>query len=61
MALTCTVHNDFHQTHGIFPLFDGLKVENIEMQQHTVRENSPAPVTNGVTHGLEMTTEVLKN
>jgi len=23
------VHNDFHQTHGLFPLFDGLSVEDM--------------------------------
>jgi methylenetetrahydrofolate reductase (NADPH) len=24
------VHNDFHQTHGLFPLFNDLAVEDIE-------------------------------
>jgi len=49
------VHNDFHQTHGIFPLFDGLEIENIEKPQHVVRDNSPGPVMNGVAHGQEET------
>lgn len=25
------VHNDFHQTHGLFPLFDGLEVKDIDV------------------------------
>jgi methylenetetrahydrofolate reductase (NADPH) len=25
------VHNDFHKSHGLFSLFDGLSVENIDM------------------------------
>lgn len=31
MPLICQiVHNDFHQTHGLFHLFDGLAVPNID-------------------------------
>jgi len=38
------VHNDFHQSHGLFPLFDGLSVENIDKPF----EATSAPVTNGI-------------
>ncbi|TKA81635.1 hypothetical protein B0A49_00521 [Cryomyces minteri] len=34
------VHNDFRQSHGIFPLFEGLNIEHV----------SKAPATNGTTH-----------
>lgn len=36
------VHNDFHSTHGIFRLFDGLKVKNMD---------DPAAVTEPVING----------
>ncbi|KAL2356494.1 methylenetetrahydrofolate reductase 2 [Cryomyces antarcticus] len=39
------VHNDFRQSHGIFPLFEGLKIENA----------SKAPTTNGTTHESDVT------
>ncbi|KAH6663468.1 putative methylenetetrahydrofolate reductase 1 [Halenospora varia] len=43
------VHNDFHQTHGLFPLFDGLSVEDIE-------KPFEVPHTNGVeTNGVNGT------
>jgi methylenetetrahydrofolate reductase (NADPH) len=29
------VHNDFHVTHGIFPLFDGLQVQDMEQPLHS--------------------------
>lgn len=31
-----TVHNDFHETHGLFRLFDGLSVNNMDKPQHPV-------------------------
>jgi methylenetetrahydrofolate reductase (NADPH) len=34
------VHNDFHQTNGIFPLFDGLCVNDInKTMQHDINGN----------------------
>ncbi|KAF2730852.1 methylenetetrahydrofolate reduct [Polyplosphaeria fusca] len=35
------VHNDFHVTHGIFPLFDGLQVENMEQPLHPKPKSIP--------------------
>ncbi|CAG8960999.1 hypothetical protein HYFRA_00002539 [Hymenoscyphus fraxineus] len=45
------VHNDFHQTHGLFPLFDGLAVENLEkpFEVHTNGVESNGVKTNGTT------------
>lgn len=40
-----SVHNDFHQTHGLFPLFDGLSVEGLE-KPYEVQTNGVE--TNGV-------------
>jgi methylenetetrahydrofolate reductase (NADPH) len=37
------VHNDFHSTHGIFRLFDGLEVKNMD---------DPAAVTKPVINGV---------
>jgi methylenetetrahydrofolate reductase (NADPH) len=34
-AANQTVHNDFHVTHGIFSLFDGLKVQDMDKPLHT--------------------------
>jgi methylenetetrahydrofolate reductase (NADPH) len=39
------VHNDFHATRGIFPLFDGLEVKDLEKPLHSV--NIDLPKTNG--------------
>ncbi|KAF2094227.1 methylenetetrahydrofolate reductase 2 [Rhizodiscina lignyota] len=30
------VHNDFHETHGIFPLFHGLSIKDLDMPFHKV-------------------------
>jgi methylenetetrahydrofolate reductase (NADPH) len=35
------VHNDFHATRGIFPLFDGLEVKDIEKPLHTASVDMP--------------------
>jgi hypothetical protein len=43
-----TVHNDFHQTHSIFQLFNDLKIADIEKQQHIVNDPALQPSTNGV-------------
>jgi methylenetetrahydrofolate reductase (NADPH) len=40
------VHNDFHVTRGIFPLFDGLKVADMENELHTTT-TADVPSTNG--------------
>lgn len=37
-----TVHNDFHSTHGIFDLLEGLRVENMD---------DPSAVTKPVING----------
>ena len=37
------VHNDFHSTHGIFRLFDGLEVKNMD---------DPSAVTESVINGI---------
>jgi len=36
------VHNDFHQTHGLFPLFDGLTVQDLD------KPFEAEPLSNGV-------------
>ncbi|KAJ5052181.1 uncharacterized protein L3040_001940 [Drepanopeziza brunnea f. sp. 'multigermtubi'] len=36
------VHNDFHQTHGLFPLFDGMEVKDIDIPFE------PLPETKGL-------------
>jgi methylenetetrahydrofolate reductase (NADPH) len=52
------VHNDFHQTHGLFPLFDGLMVKDLDkpVEATVVSElaagdekaaGSSAPLANG--------------
>ncbi len=40
-----TVHNDFHSTNGIFRLFDGLEVKNMD---------DPAAVTEPITNGIHV-------
>ncbi|KAF2489404.1 methylenetetrahydrofolate reductase-like protein [Lophium mytilinum] len=56
------VHNDFHVPHGIFPLFDGLEVEDMAKPLHSTRVvngdekssiNGAAAHTNGV-NGQEL-------
>jgi methylenetetrahydrofolate reductase (NADPH) len=58
------VHNDFHQTNGIFPLFDGLCVKDINKtlepdinghghmtngtEEENVERNSNSAITNGI-------------
>lgn len=37
------MHNDFHNTHGIFPLFDGLQVQDMEKPLHTVGTTPGTP------------------
>jgi len=39
------VHNDFHETHGIFRLFDGLEVSDMD------KHSSNGFLTNGLTNG----------
>lgn len=34
------VHNDFHNAHGIFPLFDGLQVPDMEKPLHSTGNGS---------------------
>ncbi|KAH8592903.1 methylenetetrahydrofolate reductase-like protein [Bisporella sp. PMI_857] len=51
------VNNDFHQSHGIFRLFDGLAVENIDTPFQTENLNHSVPTTNG-TNGIKHTNGV---
>jgi methylenetetrahydrofolate reductase (NADPH) len=41
------VHNDFHQTHGLFPLFDGLEVEDLAKEVQVPEMNGSQPAPNG--------------
>jgi methylenetetrahydrofolate reductase (NADPH) len=67
-----TVHNDFHIEHGIFPLFNGLQVPDIEKPLHQIKApNGDAangdstthnePVTNGKTSTLNDLVEAAKS
>jgi methylenetetrahydrofolate reductase (NADPH) len=38
------VHNDFHETHGIFPVFEGLEIADIDKPLHVVKD---IPIING--------------
>ena len=44
--LTSLVHNDFRQSHGLIPLFDGLEVQEIEKPLHVIKD---LPILNGNT------------
>jgi len=44
------VHNDFRQGRGIFPLFDGLRVEGVAGKKAQAAVNGETPQTNGTTH-----------
>ncbi|KAF8427584.1 methylenetetrahydrofolate reductase 1 [Terfezia claveryi] len=58
------VHNDFHDSHGIFSLFDGLEVPDLDQtieisesleekgEAHTIPNEKPATTTNGTTKAL---------
>ncbi|KAI9706950.1 MAG: hypothetical protein M1820_004536 [Bogoriella megaspora] len=48
------VHNDFHQSHGIFRLFDGLEIQN--MDQHLALR--PKPEVNGAPEAKQEQTEL---
>lgn len=41
------VHNDFHQAHGLFPLFDDLEVEDLDKPVEVGKTNGTVE-TNGV-------------
>lgn len=41
------VHNDFHQAHGLFPLFDDLEVEGLD-RPIVVEKTDGTDETNGV-------------
>ncbi|KAJ9635829.1 methylenetetrahydrofolate reductase (NAD(P)H) met13 [Coniosporium apollinis] len=48
------VHNDFHEQHGIFPLFEGLEVKDMEKPLHVngeVATNGDAPESKPTTNG----------
>jgi methylenetetrahydrofolate reductase (NADPH) len=46
------VHNDFHQTHGLFPLFEGLEVADLDKEIDFSYSNG-TPETNG-TNGVHI-------
>ncbi len=52
-CVTCTftdilaVHNDFHQTHGIFALFDDLEVDNLDTAFEVIHTNGFVGVNGG--------------
>jgi hypothetical protein len=51
------VNNDFHQTHNIFELFDGLTVP--ELNEPVVVEAEVKPRTNGVNgHAQDFSDEI---
>jgi methylenetetrahydrofolate reductase (NADPH) len=41
------VHNDFHKTHGLFPLFDGLEVEGLNDPYEVNEAMNGVPTING--------------
>jgi methylenetetrahydrofolate reductase (NADPH) len=51
------VHNDFHVAHGIFPLFDGLEVPDMERELHStgMTNGNSNGHTNGHTNGHSKT------
>lgn len=40
------MHNDFHNGHGIFPLFDGLQVPDLDKPLHSTDNSNGEPVGN---------------
>lgn len=42
------VHNDFHKTHGLFPLFDSLEVEGLNEPYEVEDAINGGPTTNGI-------------
>lgn len=56
-SLVNIVHNDFHQTHGLFPLFDGLTLENLatSYEVHTNGASEPNGVNGDKPSGAENT------
>lgn len=51
------VHNDFHSTHGIFNLFEGLEIENMDDPVTATK-----PIINGYheTNGIPKPNNVIK-
>jgi len=50
------VHNDFHQTHALFPLFDALSVANIDARFEVDSLTLEVPQTSntkGTTNGIK--------
>lgn len=55
--LTALVHNDFHVQHGIFPIFNGLEIKNINAEPFKVTEAiNGEPVENQKTSQHEAVT-----
>jgi hypothetical protein len=46
--MTKPVHNDFHQKHALFHLFDHLAVTDIDMSSEAQEAPNGIPATNGV-------------
>lgn len=45
------MHNDFHNAHGIFPLFDGLQVPDMEKPLHAPGNGAAEPTSETVDNG----------
>ena len=52
------VHNDFHVTRGIFPVFDGLKVSDMDKIIHNASVDAPATNGHATTNGTHETNGV---
>jgi methylenetetrahydrofolate reductase (NADPH) len=52
------VDNDFHETHGVFHLFDGLEVKDIDKPLHKTKDLPIRQKTNGASSHLEVTNGV---
>jgi hypothetical protein len=52
MLTSRVVHNDFHQTNGIFPLFDGLCVKGIDDSYQPIATNGH--LSNGVSVDVDV-------
>lgn len=49
------VHNDFHQTHGLFPLFDDLEVESLGEPVEVGKTNGTGEANGAKSGGIENT------
>ena len=45
------VHNDFHESRGIFPIFDGLEVKDMDKPLHNLSADIPGVNDSEATNG----------